>query len=82
MSKPIGESYHGSVRSKARNDSRRVAAVKIYIGIMLLSQAGLVKAELIINLVKEAKQNFGVLKGAGAVCGEDLQVERLVQKAI
>lgn len=74
--------YHGSVRSKARNDLRHVAAVKIYMGIMLLSQAGLIKVELIISLEKEAKQNFGILKGAGAVCGEDLQGERLVHKAI
>lgn len=41
------------------NDSRRVAAGKIYTGLTLLSQAGLVKVELPISLVKAAKRALG-----------------------
>lgn len=55
MSQAVTGSTSGSVRGRARNDSRHVAAVKIYMNLMLLSQAGLVKAVLAISLVKEAK---------------------------
>lgn len=56
MSKPVGESTSGSVRSRARNDLRHVTAEKIYTSLMLLLQAGVIKVELAISLVMEAKQ--------------------------
>lgn len=76
----------GLFEAEQKNDWRHVAAVKIYIGLMLLSQAELIKVGLAISLVMEAKrpdESKWSFEGCRcSLCGEDLQETNRFKRAI